>query len=254
MIMRLSRLLNATLFLLSALILWWLLSRYYNSPLFPGPASTLFALIDVFSLRESWYHVGVTAYRVFAGVALGSVIGTACGLFPRYSRVAEDIVQSVIHPLFESVPSICWALIFATWFGLSDTTPILIVFVAVTPFFIINVWEGLKEIDESLIEMAMSFTRDRVRILRKVVLPMLYPYLFSAFKIAFEVAWKVVIIGELFGAISGVGYMLNIAYEVFAIERVFAWTVCCAAIIILFDYGIFSYIDRRYMRRWRRAQ
>lgn len=251
--MRWRRAFGGPLFLALALALWHALSVRFSSPLFPGPLETASALVKVLSSPSSWWHVGETALRTLAGVALGSALGTACGVLTRYSRAAEDAVKFVVYPVLESVPSLCWALVFAVWFGLSGVAPVLLVAVAVAPFFIINVWEGVKEIDESLIEMASVFTRSRLRILRKVVLPMLYPYLFSAFRSSVGVAWKVVVIGELFGAVSGVGYMLNIAYQAYALDRVFAWVACCAAIIVSIDYGVLGYIDRRYVRRWRRG-
>jgi len=242
-----------SVFAISAfLVLWFVISGYYNSPLFPGPVETVYAFFSILATQDGWYQIGVTCYRVFVGTLFGSCVGALCGILPRYSKMAEYTVKSVVYPLFESIPSLCWVLIFVVWFGLSDMTPILAITAAVIPFFIINIWEGVKELDETLIEMAHTCTRNRLRILQKVIMPMLYPYAFSAFKTSFEVAWKVVILGEVFGAACGIGYMLWISYEVYAIEYVFAWTLCCAIIIIVFDYGLFNYIDRRYMRRWKR--
>jgi len=123
--------------------------------------------------------------------------------------------------------------------------------VAAAPFFIINVWEGMKELDANLIEMASSYTHKRIRILGKVILPMLYPYLFAATKSGFMTAWKIVVPAEIFGATSGMGYMLSIAFESYRIADVFGWTLAFAIIIILFDYGLFNYIDRKYMRKWK---
>lgn len=234
------------------LLLWLTISEYYRSPLFPNPIETLYAFFMLLSSESGWYHIGVTTYRVLFGTFFGSCLGIMFGILPRYSRRAEYAISSVVYPLFESIPAICWVLVFVVWFGMSNKTPILAISAAVIPFFIINIWEGVKELDENLVEMAMTYTRNRLRILQKIILPMLYPYAFSAFKTAFEIAWKVVILGEVFGAASGIGYMLWVSYEVYAIENVFAWTLCCAIIIILFDYGIFNSIDRRYMRRWKR--
>ena len=160
-------------------------------------------------------------------------------------------VKVVIYPLLQSVPTICWALIFVLWFGLSDATPILAIASAVAPFFMINIWEGLKELDSNLTEMASVYTKSRSRILRKVIMPMLYPYIFAATRSSLMVAWKVVILGEIFGAASGMGYMLSIAYGSYRIEQVFGWTLAFAIILIVFDYGIFNYIDRKFIRKWK---
>lgn len=65
------------------------------------------------------------------------------------------------------------------------------------------------------------------------------------------VAWKVVLLGEIFGAASGMGYMLSIAFESYRIAQVFGWTLAFAIILIIFDYGIFNFIDRKYLRKWK---
>ena len=231
--------------------LWWAAATYANSQLLPTPGQTLREFIHILSSSKGWESIGNTAFRVLAGTLIGLLAGTILAITTRYSSLAEVAVRSVIYPLLQSVPSICWALMLVIWFGLSQTAPILVIAVAVAPFFIINIWEGLKELDMSLVEMASTYTRSRLKILGKVIMPMLYAYIFAAAKSSFMVAWKVVILAEVLGAVSGIGYMLWISYQVYNIDRVFAWTMISAIIIIAFDYGIFNYIDRRFIRRWK---
>jgi len=237
--------------ILAFIATWWLVSASAKSVFLPNPGQTVVALYQRLTAPRGFYHVGMTVYRVFVGTLLGALVGTVLGVVTRYSKLAETAVRSVIYPLLQTVPTICWALVFALWFGLHDTAPILTVSVAAAPFFIINVWEGMKELDANLIEMASSYTRKRVKILSKVILPMLYPYLFAATKSGFMIAWKIIVPAEIFGSTSGMGYMLSIAFESFRIADVFGWTLAFAIILIAFDYGLFNYIDRKYMRRWK---
>jgi ABC-type nitrate/sulfonate/bicarbonate transport system permease component len=237
--------------ILAFIATWWLVSASAKSAFLPNPEQTVVALYQRLTAPKGFYHVGMTVYRVFVGTLLGALVGTVLGVATRYSKLAETAVRSVIYPLLQTVPTICWALVFALWFGLHDTAPILTVAVAAAPFFIINVWEGMKELDASLIEMASSYTRKRVKILGKVILPMLYPYLFAATKSGFMIAWKIIVPAEIFGSTSGMGYMLSIAFETFRIADVFGWTLAFAIIIAVFDYGLFNYIDRKYIRKWK---
>ncbi len=232
-------------------LVWWAIAAFSNSALFPTPWQTVRALWVIITSSSSWEHIGISTYRVVAGTAIGSAVGAVLGLSTRYWHFMEITVKAVIYPLLQSVPTICWALIFVLWFGLSDTTPILAVASAVAPFFIINIWEGLKELDSNLTEMASVYTSSRWRILNKVIMPMLYPYIFAATRSSMMVAWKVVILGEIFGAASGMGYMLSIAFGSYRIEQVFGWTLAFAAILIMFDYGIFKYIDKKFIRKWK---
>jgi ABC-type glycerol-3-phosphate transport system permease component len=79
------------------------------------------------------------------------------------------------------------------------------------PFAIINMREGLANLDGEMIEMAKSFTRSRARRFFKVILPLLYPFIFATIRISFGVAWKVALTAELFGGNTGLGYLLNLA-------------------------------------------
>jgi ABC-type nitrate/sulfonate/bicarbonate transport system permease component len=235
-------------------LLWWAVAALSKSAILPTPWQTLRAFLDIISSPRNWEHIGITSYRVVLGTGLGSAVGALLGIATRYSGLLRTAVRTVIYPLLQSVPTICWALVFVLWFGLSDVTPILAVAVAVAPFFIINIWEGMKELDNNLIEMASMYTGRRGRILSKVILPMLYPYLFAAVRSSAMVAWKVVILGEVFGAASGMGYMLTIAFESYRITQVFGWTLAFALILLLTDYGLFNYIDRKYIRQWKPAE
>jgi len=230
---------------------WWAVSAVSNSALLPSPGRTLEAFFDIVLSARGLHSIGISLYRVVMGTLIGSAIGTILGITTRYSGLMNRAVSVVFYPLLQSVPTICWALIFVMWFGLSNVSPMLVVATAVAPFFIINIWEGMKELDTNLIEMASMYTGSRLRTLNKIILPMLYPYIFAATKSSFMVAWKVVIIGEIFGATSGMGYMLSIAFESYRIAQVFGWTLAFALILLAFDYGIFNFLDRKYMRKWK---
>ncbi len=246
-----KRLAKTALSMATIALLWFIASKAYNSPLFPGPIEVLYSFI-ILSIRiDTWFNVATTLNRVLMGVLLGSLVGLLMGLSPRYSLKISRFIELTIQPVLESVPALCWALIFAVLFGLSGVAPILVVAASITPFFTINLWEGVKDMDENLIEMSWAFTRKKLRVFRHVILPMLYPYLFAAFRSSFEVAWKVVILGEVFGAVDGLGYMLWLSFSSYDITRMFAWVVYCALFIALFDYLIFDLVDKHFMRRWR---
>jgi len=116
------------------LALWWIIAALSNSILFPTPWETFRAFLDILASGKSWYHIGITTYRVVTGMLIGSLAGTLLGIATRYSAWMKTAVNAVIYPLLQSVPTICWALVFVLWFGLSDITPILAIATAVRPF------------------------------------------------------------------------------------------------------------------------
>jgi NitT/TauT family transport system permease protein len=249
-----KRLLLTAAVVAAFIAIWWLVAAVAGSTLLPTPGQVFSALLGIVTAPNGWKHIGITTYRVVVGTIIGSAAGTLLGITTRYNRLMETTVRTVIYPVLQSVPSICWALVFVLWFGLSNATPVLTVAVAIAPFLMINVWEGMKELDLGLIEMAGVYTRRRGPVLAKVIAPMLYPYAFAATKSSFMTAWKIIIPAEIFGATSGMGYMLSLAFESYRISQVFGWTLAFAIILISFDHGLFNFVDQRYMRKWKPSE
>ncbi len=242
---------KAILTVVGFIALWWIVAEASHNKYVPTPLDTLKAFWGLLITQKTYHHIWLTFYRTVAGLLLGSSIGIILGISTKYSEFMDTVVRIVIYPLFQSFPPICWALVFVLWFGLSNITPVLTVMTVVAPFFMINIWEGLKDIDMSLIEMAASYTNSRFRILSKIIMPMLYPYLFDAIKNGVMTAWKAVILGELYGSIAGMGYMLNMAFKAYHMSQVFAWTIFFVIILIILDKWFFVYLERKFVRKWK---
>jgi NitT/TauT family transport system permease protein len=146
----------------------------------------------------------------------------------------KAIVHERIKPFLNSFPSIGWAIMAVIWFGQSNLTVMFVQVMILTPFCLINVSEGLRDLDRELLEMGRSFTRNPVKQFLKITLPLLMPYIMAAVRIGYGVAWKISLVAELFGAESGLGYVMLRAQTVADGALVFA---SCFAIVIVFMLG-----------------
>jgi NitT/TauT family transport system permease protein len=73
----------------------------------------------------------------------------------------------------------------------------------------------------------------------------------SGMRLAFSLAWKVVVLVEVFGLSTGVGYALNSAFISQDVAAVLAWTLAFTAVVAAIEYGIFQTIERR-VTRWKK--
>ena len=127
------------------------------------------------------------------------------------------------------------------WFGLDHITVVFAIAAVLTPFSLVNMRAGFDALDPELIEMARSFGRRRARrALGRVVLPLLAPYVMAAVRIAYGVGWKIALVAELFGADSGLGYLMLQAQIIADAAMVFA---TCFAIVVIFFAGEKLIID-----------
>lgn len=237
---RLSERVIADGLVVAAIAGWWLLSLRLPDFLMPSPWQVATRLVDLFVTPSLLADVAASAARVIAAVALATVLGVVLALIPYRWPVADAIVRDRITPFLNSFPSVGWAILAMIWFGTTDVAVLFVEVVILTPFCLINLLEGLKELDGELIEMGTSFTRHRGRHFVKLVAPMLLPYVMSAVRIAYGVGWKIALIAELFGVSSGLGYLMLKAQIVSDAATVYA---TCFAIVLLFIAGEKLIID-----------
>ncbi len=136
------------------------------------------------------------------------------------------------------------------WFGLSEVTAIAAVALNKLPSTAVTIREGARALDQGLIDMARSFRMGRGAILRHVVLPQLYPYLFGAARSGLALIWKIVLVAELLGRSDGVGFQIQVYFQLFDVTGILAYTLAFVAVVQGIEWGLLQPLERR-ANRWR---
>jgi NitT/TauT family transport system permease protein/sulfonate transport system permease protein len=231
-----------------AVLGWWAMSNALPRGILPGPAEVGLQLWELFTDPSYLGHVAVSVGRVLLSVVLALVIGGLLAMWPARQPWAEGIVHRRIKPFLNSFPSIGWAILAVIWFRVSDFTAVFVQVAILIPFCLINLSEGLRELDREALEMARSFTRTRWKIFVKITIPLLLPYIVGALRIAYGVAWKISLVSELFGTGNGIGYLMADAQQSNKPALLYA---CCFAIVLIFFAGeklILDPLSRRVRR------
>lgn len=219
---------------------WWLLSLGMPAFVLPSPWAVVEKLAKLFFDPNFLDQTALSALRVIVSVILATLLGGLLAVLARFIPVLEWVVERRIQPLLNSFPSVGWAILAVIWFNISNFSVIFVQVMILTPFCLINVLQGLRELDSELLEMARSFSRSRRKTLLKIMLPLLMPYIIAAVRIAYGVGWKIALVAELFGADSGLGYLMLQAQIISDAAMVFA---TCFAIVIIFFIGEKLIID-----------
>lgn len=227
-----------------SLVLWEAVSHLFLAAFLPGPLVLLDRAILVYGDAASYLVVWQTVVRIFEGLVVSMVAGTAIGLAMGLRRNVEAFCDSWIMVLL-TFPAICWAFLAVLWFGLSEAAPILTVVLIVFPFVAMNVWEGTKAVEKGLIDMARVYKANRYLMVRRVLIPQLMPYIFSALRIALSLSWKIVLVGEAFGVSSGVGQQLIYWFEDTRVDMMLAWGISFMILMVAIDLLVFRLWERR---------
>lgn len=219
---------------------WWLFARDLPAFVMPTPQAAFGKMLEFFTDQRLAGHALVSFLRVGGAVALATLIALTLGLLARRFPILEETVERRLLTFLNSFPSVGWAILAVIWFQISNSTVIFIQVMIVLPFCLINVLEGLRQLDPELVEMGRAHSKSRARLFIKLVLPLMMPFLVAGLRVAYGIAWKVALVSELFGAPSGLGYLLMQAQVRADATLVFA--VCL--IIVL----IFGTVDRLLLR------
>jgi NitT/TauT family transport system permease protein len=232
------------------ILLWWAGAAAVNDPqVLPGPLSIAQAIVN--NLRtpgpegeSAYFDIGITLARIFIAFSASMVAGIGIGLAMGLNRLCERSLLALI-PLLLTTPTILMVFVAILWFGFSEAGALVAVMAVVTPFVAVNMYEGTKAMDKSLIEMAATFKAQRSLLLLHVYLPQLMPYIFSAFRYAFGQTWKIVALAETFGLKFGIGYMFFFWFQQFDIRQTLAWIVTFVVLMLILEYGVFARLERR---------
>ena len=233
-------------FLVVGLIAWWAYAHTVPNYIFPSPTAVGWTLLGFVSNFDMLVHVLASLIRVIIAVLIATALGGALALVAYYAPITHEIVHARIKPLLLSFPSIGWALIALVWFNMSSTAVIFVEVAVLVPFCLVNVSEGLHEMDRELLEMANSFTRSNPKIFIRIVWPLLYPFVIAAMRMAYGVGLKIALVAEVFEATNGLGYLMYQGEQTADTPMVFA---TCIAIVILYVVGdrfVFDPLSRLY--------
>ena len=234
--------------MLSVIAVWWLLYLIYPR-LLPSPVSTMREAVRLVSDGTFFFHMYQSLRRVFVGSLVAMFLSVGVGIYMGTVVIGERFFQPLVV-LGLTIPGLMWALIAVMLFGINEWSPYFAVTVTIFPMLVINIWAGVKALDKELIDMSRVFHFTPWMKISQVIIPQLLPNIFAATRYGLGLAWKVVVVVEMFGTSNGVGYQVMKSYQVFNMEGVIAWTLTFVAAMIVLEYGVINFAERR-LTAWR---
>lgn len=231
-------------------ILWEVAAdtRVLNPVFFAPPSAIIHTGLLAIRSPTFWGDVWTSVSEFIAGYSIavigGFAFGVAMGWFRRFAFVFEPWVDAL-----NATPSLALMPLILIWFGLGAWAKVaIIVYTAFIPV-VLNVFTGVRTVDQRLLRVADSFSSSRAHLIRSVVVPSIAPFGFAGARIGVGRAVSGVVVGEFFAADSG------LAYRIFTDARVLntASVLFDALVLTFLGLGAFKLVglaERRTLR-WR---
>jgi NitT/TauT family transport system permease protein len=228
----------------------WQTAAYYLPPgVLPTPlevGEVMWEIVVTGAFVSNFFaSVTKTFIWFLVAVVVGAPIGYLMGRYSYWKAFFHDGIT-----VAGTIPALTYAVLSLIIFGISDVGPILSVALVSVPYVAINVAEGVRGVDQSLIKMSQAFGRSPKQIRRDVFIPTLVPFIFAAIRMSFAVAWKVEALTEVFGGRNGVGFQIRTEYQLFNVDGVLAWTCLFIIFMLIIERLVLRNLESRVLA-WR---
>ena len=223
---------------------WWVAAALFAKPLLlPTPAAMAKALVALMGTSTFYLPLLTSLSRILAGILLALICGMLLALLTVKSRFFHYLFSPILA-FFKATPVASIIFLMLLWIG-RDNVPLFIAFMMALPIVWSNVREGLLQTDVSLLEMARVFGVPKARVLWKIRIPSLTPYLLAATRSAISLSWKAGVAAEVLCTPErSIGRAIYEGKMYLLTDELFAWTFIVVVISMLVEWLALFLLDR----------
>jgi ABC-type nitrate/sulfonate/bicarbonate transport system permease component len=233
------------------LILWELVGNVFQliNPMFMSAPSLIFkAAIELVRSGEIWNDLWVSGIEFFWGYMLSVLVaiplGIAIGWYKRVSYLFDPFINAM-----NATPRVALLPLVIIWLGIGVLSKVGIIFLGAVFPIIINTRDGVKTTPSNLLTAARSFGASEWVLFKSVVMPSTLPFILTGLRSALGRALVGVLVGELYAATAGIGFMITVAGATFQTDKVFVG-VLIFAVTGLVGTELIGKIEKHF-ERWR---
>jgi ABC-type nitrate/sulfonate/bicarbonate transport system permease component len=188
---------------------WQLVSAEGILPsyLLPSPVMTAEGFWEILLDGTLFSSLSASLFRSFSGFAIATAIAVPFGILIGWFKQVRRSTQLTLLILIP-IPITAWVSISILWFGLGDRSAIFLVALGASVPILINTIHGVEWVDVLYIEAARTLGTGSREMLWRIVLPAALPNIFTGLRLGLRNSWAGLVIAEMIGARSGVGYLI----------------------------------------------
>ncbi|CAO3424720.1 ABC transporter permease [Azospirillum doebereinerae] len=217
-----------------------------NGRLLPPPSRILATLWGLWRSGDLVVHVLATLGRVAAGFFFGVLAGTLLGALTGYRTGARRLLDPTLQAL-RAIPSIAWVPLFILWFGIFETSKVILIAVGVFFPIYLALSGAILGVDRKLVEVGRIFRLSGRELVWRILLPATLPSYVLALRAGLGLGWMFVVAAEFMGASEGLGFLLTDGQMTGQPQTILASILAFAALGKLTD-GLLAALSRPLLR------
>ena len=230
-------------------VLWHIIATSFFKPqFFPGPLLVLATGEEMVASGELFEHISISLERILTGFLIGSAIAAPLGLLMGSVRLVRAIFDPYAQ-FFRFVPSLAWLTPVVLWFGIGETSKILIIIYTTMFIVLINTMVGVAHIAPNKLRAAACLGATPLKSFVHVTLPATLPFILTGMRLAMGNSFATVVAAEMIAADSGLGYLIFNSRLWMATDKIFIGIVCLGTLGLVTDQ-FFRYLVLRFAHQY----
>lgn len=236
--------------LVGGIIVWYLLSRVsYINTFLASPYEVYQTLISESQANFRYFKdIWSSLQRVFVGFGLAFIaavpVAFLMGWYPKFRACVDPWLK-----FFKTIPPIALISLVVLAMGLTEKAKYTIIFIAVFLVMVVTIYQGIREVDRTLVKAAYTFGATDFHIFKDIIIPAAFPFILVAARLGISTALTTLIASELTGANYGIGARIQQAQSYMNKSLVLLGIITIGVIGSILD-GLLLQLEKR-LTRWK---
>jgi len=233
------------------LAVWELVGNTFQliNPMFmSAPSLIAAAAVQLFGSGEIYNDLYISGIELFWGYVLSAVVAIPFGIMIGWYKKASYIFDPFVNSM-NATPRVALLPLVIIWLGIGVLSKVGIIFLGAVFPILINTRDGVKTTPYNLLTAARSFGASEWMLFKSVVLPSTIPFILTGLRLGLGRAIVGVMVGELYAATAGIGFMITVAGATFQTDKVFVG-VLIFALTGMIGMEMLTRVERRF-DKWR---
>ena len=214
----------------AAFLLFWEVSVALGwvNPLFTSSPSRIAATgYEMFADGSIYPDLIVSAQEFALGYGLAVIIGVPMGILMGWYSRLNAVLDPFVNALY-ATPRIALMPLIIIWFGIDIWAKIAVIFLSTVFPILVNTMTGVRTMERDFVKVARSFGATDGQLFKTVALPSSVPNLLTGLRLGLGHALIGIVVGEMYGASAGIGFMMQTAGATFQTDKVMVGIIIIA--------------------------
>ncbi|BBB90024.1 putative aliphatic sulfonates transport permease protein SsuC [Methylomusa anaerophila] len=211
--------------------------QLFSPAILPSPKQVIITFEELILSGELQSDLAISLSRVLKGYGAAVILGVGFGIFMGiYTRVNRFFM--LVFDAVRQIPPLAWIPLIILWFGIGETSKVVIIFKAAFFPVLVNTISGIQNVSGNYLEVARICRTNKIDLLRKVYFPASLASIFVGLRLGLGAAWMTMVAAELIAASSGIGYRINDGRELSQPDMVVVGMIVIGVVGVIMDMAL----------------